>query len=348
MNNIENVSIGGYAFSLDSDAYKLVRDYLDELEAFYQGSASGKEIMECLEERLAELFYEKCGQTKVVGLDIARAALETLGKPSAIENADDAKDEAPEDEPAKEETAKEDPATEEKPRHRLYRDKQNKFIAGVCSGIASYFKIDVTLVRIATVILGIFFIWLENHSKLDCSVVVPLAYFVLWMCMPAANTVWQRLELTGQSGNVDEIQRNMESGYYPSGRKHSDFWEVFGRIVCVFTGIMLVLIGCGGLVTFGIVSVAGIFALSPAWTGTWNSVIGLHPMIAPFVAPFIAKIGLALVTLIPCLAMIYGGVCMIFHLRSNTRPIGLILFLVWILALISLCIWAGISAIPFI
>jgi len=35
---------------------------------------------------------------------------------------------------------------------RLYRSKTNKKIAGVCGGIAEYFKVDPTLVRLAWVI----------------------------------------------------------------------------------------------------------------------------------------------------------------------------------------------------
>ena len=38
---------------------------------------------------------------------------------------------------------------------RLYRSNQNKMIAGVCGGIAEYFDIDPTVVRIAWVILSL-------------------------------------------------------------------------------------------------------------------------------------------------------------------------------------------------
>lgn len=41
-------------------------------------------------------------------------------------------------------------------RTRFYRDVQNKQIMGVCSGIADYTGIDVTWVRVATVLLTIF------------------------------------------------------------------------------------------------------------------------------------------------------------------------------------------------
>ncbi len=36
---------------------------------------------------------------------------------------------------------------------RLYRNTDDKMIAGVCSGIADYFNIDATLVRLGAVLL---------------------------------------------------------------------------------------------------------------------------------------------------------------------------------------------------
>ncbi|MCD6101921.1 MAG: PspC domain-containing protein [Candidatus Cloacimonetes bacterium] len=40
-----------------------------------------------------------------------------------------------------------------KVKKKLYRDLKNKKIAGVCSGLAEYFDIDVTLVRVIWVLL---------------------------------------------------------------------------------------------------------------------------------------------------------------------------------------------------
>ena len=36
---------------------------------------------------------------------------------------------------------------------RLYKSRDNRMISGVCAGIAEYFGIDPTLVRVATAIL---------------------------------------------------------------------------------------------------------------------------------------------------------------------------------------------------
>lgn len=35
---------------------------------------------------------------------------------------------------------------------KLYKDRSNQILAGVCSGIAKYFNVDVTLVRLALII----------------------------------------------------------------------------------------------------------------------------------------------------------------------------------------------------
>ena len=38
---------------------------------------------------------------------------------------------------------------------KLYRNTENKMLAGVCSGIADYFDIDPTLVRLGWVLFGL-------------------------------------------------------------------------------------------------------------------------------------------------------------------------------------------------
>lgn len=37
---------------------------------------------------------------------------------------------------------------------KLYRIKEGKMLCGVCTGIAEYFQIDVTLIRVGAVIAG--------------------------------------------------------------------------------------------------------------------------------------------------------------------------------------------------
>lgn len=55
---------------------------------------------------------------------------------------------------------------------RLRKSSRNKLVAGVCSGLADYLNIDVTILRIAWIILVLFY------------GVGILAYIILWIVMP--------------------------------------------------------------------------------------------------------------------------------------------------------------------
>ena len=56
---------------------------------------------------------------------------------------------------------------------RLYRSEKEKMIGGVCGGIAEYFTLDPTLVRLAYILLSIFTIFSGV-----------IAYFILWIVIP--------------------------------------------------------------------------------------------------------------------------------------------------------------------
>ena len=88
MTEVEKVSIGGYAFTLEVEAYAMVKQYLDELNQFYSQREGGAEVMEGFEERMAELLYEKCADDGVATVAEVREIIAVLGKPSAIEAED--------------------------------------------------------------------------------------------------------------------------------------------------------------------------------------------------------------------------------------------------------------------
>jgi len=61
---------------------------------------------------------------------------------------------------------------EERPYKKLYRSRKEKIIAGVCGGLAEYFGIDPTWVRLFFV-----FFFLAFGSAL-------VLYIILWILMP--------------------------------------------------------------------------------------------------------------------------------------------------------------------
>lgn len=57
--------------------------------------------------------------------------------------------------------------------NRLKRSKQERMVAGVCGGLAAYYRIDVSMIRIAFVLGSVF--------SVGAGVLV---YLVLWLTLP--------------------------------------------------------------------------------------------------------------------------------------------------------------------
>ncbi len=82
--------------------------------------------------------------------------------------------------------------------NRLVRSQREHMVAGVCGGLAQYFNIDVTIVRLIFVLL----------TLVGVGSTIPL-YFILWLVLPlegaqATNQpVWQ--------ANMHEMQHQAQS-----------------------------------------------------------------------------------------------------------------------------------------
>lgn len=55
---------------------------------------------------------------------------------------------------------------------KLYRSRTNRMVAGVCGGLAQYFNVDATLMRVLFVVLTV----LGGAG--------PLIYLVMWIIVP--------------------------------------------------------------------------------------------------------------------------------------------------------------------
>ncbi|HXD24571.1 MAG TPA: PspC domain-containing protein [Propionibacteriaceae bacterium] len=64
----------------------------------------------------------------------------------------------------------------EEPR-KLYRSRSQRMIAGVCGGLADYFNIDATLVRVLFLLLAVF-----GGTGL-------VIYIVMWVIVPDVSKV---------------------------------------------------------------------------------------------------------------------------------------------------------------
>lgn len=125
MKETVNVNIGSQAFTLDEDAYRVLRSYLDDIRS--RLPEYDTETMGDIEVRIAEIFREIVSSPmRVITLDTVRAAMHQMGAPSDFgERRGNA---APqEEEEAEPETRK------------LYRSRTDRSIAGICGGLADFF-----------------------------------------------------------------------------------------------------------------------------------------------------------------------------------------------------------------
>lgn len=158
MKETVNVNIGSQAFTLDQDAYRVLRSYLEDIRS--RLPEYDTETMGDIEVRIAEIFRETVSSPmRVIALDTVRAAMHRMGTPSDF--GERRGNSAPQDEEA----------DEPEPR-KLYRSRTNRSIAGICGGLGEFFNVDVTVMRLLMLFLIIFgglSIW---------------AYLILWLIIP--------------------------------------------------------------------------------------------------------------------------------------------------------------------
>ena len=108
---------------------------------------------------------------------------------------------------------------------RLFRNPDDKIIAGVAGGLGAYFNIQAWVIRILLLsplllnILfgtfnGIFFAW---HRNIFPNVFVApftftfiLAYIILWMVLPEARSPFEKMEMRGEKVDVNRIRQNVK------------------------------------------------------------------------------------------------------------------------------------------
>jgi phage shock protein PspC (stress-responsive transcriptional regulator) len=146
--------------------------------------------MDELEGRIADLIKAKLGGREVVDMKIAQEVVAQLGypqgyRPSEADNAGgNARDEY-----------HYSGTDGERPVRKLFRDPDDKKLAGVCSGLALFLGVDVTLIRIIFLVAFI------------CGSAGLWIYLVIWIAAPEARTAAEKCELRGIPANAENIRR---------------------------------------------------------------------------------------------------------------------------------------------
>ncbi|MEA3444637.1 MAG: PspC domain-containing protein, partial [Bacteroidota bacterium] len=328
------INISGTIFHIDEDAYEKLRNYLGLIHKRFSKNEEGKEIILDIESRIAELFTDCLQESKeVVSLGDVEEVIEIMGDPNEFDEAEESSSET-----------EYKPGSKFKTGKRLYRDSDTRIFGGVAAGIGAYFGIDPVIIRILFIITAFFQIGI-------------VAYVILWIAVPLARTTAQKLEMRGERVTVsnieksiteefDEVKSNFRNfknskGYTRTKENISPVLEGLGLVFIAVGKILVVLFGIsfivlGVLVIFGFV---GTF-YSGYWFGfspfefDLLSDTGLFGWIADINNIRILTVSLILLIGIPILAIIYGGIKMIFRFNANHKLVGGIGLSLWVVGLI--------------
>jgi len=106
------------------------------------------------------------------------------------------------------------------PRKRLFRDTDNKKIAGVCAGLAQYFGVNTRLVRILFLLPFISIVFRMNHwsgwgfphfLSLSFSPAATISYLILWILVPETKTTSDKLEMKGKPVDLNSIKNTVQN-----------------------------------------------------------------------------------------------------------------------------------------
>ncbi len=300
------VNLWGQVFNIDEDAFDKLQKYLSSLENKFSETPESKEIIGDVEARLAEIFKERLAVSRqVVTLEDVDFAIGIIGLPEDFDIADNGSKD------------NKDESKKTKKTRRLYRDPDDRILGGVGGGLAAYFGIDPTVVRLLLVITFFFS--------------GPLIYLVLWLIVPEAKTTAQKLEMRGEPVNLSNIEKNIKDEFSKvkenlksknTKRKFRNathqMGEVFASIIHVFFRAFTIILGLAFLI-LGLVFLFSIF-VGVFIDGASN--INITSLFDTFIENNLLTptiIGLSLVIVIPIISLIITGIRFIFGIRHSFK-----------------------------
>lgn len=177
-----NINVSGQLFHVDDDAFDLLSQYLTSLEKSLMNQEGGKEIYQDLEARIAEIFREILSdRDQIVTLSLVQSVITQIGTPEEFLGNE------------MEGTPNQTEENITNVSRRLFRDGENKMIGGVAAGIAAYFQLDPTVIRVLAAVLilsGVGFGF----------------YLLLWIVIPEAKTPTEKLQMKGEPVNLKNLQ----------------------------------------------------------------------------------------------------------------------------------------------
>ncbi|HEY6953700.1 MAG TPA: PspC domain-containing protein [Flavisolibacter sp.] len=173
MKKIININLSGRVIPIEDSAYESLQRYIESLRRYFANEEGRDEIINDIESRIAELMSDlvRRGATAVTDADIEEI-INSMGRVEDFERTD-AEEKAS---AASGQTSSAYTQTQAEPRRakgRLYRDGSDKFLGGVCAGIANYMNVDPAIVRLLFAIV--------TFGGFGTGIII---YLALWIILP--------------------------------------------------------------------------------------------------------------------------------------------------------------------
>jgi len=190
MNTVIVVNLNGVAFHIEEPGFHSLRAYLDAAQSQLRDNPDRAEIMADLEQAVADKFghYLRLHKNVVTVAEI-NSVIEEMGPVQSDDVAASTEPGVPLDCVQQQRGPNVEPTT-----RRLYQIREGAMVSGVCTGLAAYLRVDVTIVRVAFVVLVLLTggLWI-------------LAYGVMMFVIPFANTDEEHAAATGAPFNTQEV-----------------------------------------------------------------------------------------------------------------------------------------------
>jgi phage shock protein PspC (stress-responsive transcriptional regulator) len=209
MNKVITINLNGNAYQLEEDGFEALRKYLDSAGRQLGANPDRAEIIADIEQSIGDKFRAVLGANKTV---VATKEVEdVIAEMGPVQDATGTRDESTAGASAQSAAGPAAAAgASETPHRRLFRIREGAKIGGVCNGLAAYFGIEVTIIRLLFVFVALTF---------GAGV---LLYFIMMFAIPAADTPAEKAEAFGAPSTAEEFIKRAKAGYYGGLRTFKD------------------------------------------------------------------------------------------------------------------------------
>lgn len=336
MNKTININLDGLAFKIEENAYERLNEYLDTIKIRLGNNEEAQEVIADIEARIAELFQYKC-QGCTIQLDAVEEIIHTIGEPAEIVDEEDAEDKSE----SNQSKSYNNSSSGYVGKKSLFRDPDDRVLGGVCSGLGAYLDVDPLVFRIIAV-----------ATALMSFGIVAFIYVILWIAMPKAKTLGQRIEMRGgvtfkkMGDNIKEEYQAVSSkfkeyknkpNYKRMQNRASKTGDAMANGLYQLLNIFGILLGIIIVIwsVLSIMGLVGFFAFKDTIMGL--AVTDGNHFLASVPDRFLSYMdqsflmaAILLVIGIPFLVILYLGLKLIFRFKGHGKVVGMTALILWL------------------